>query len=177
MVVAEKGLIAAMNAARKSTGYKVGRDDSCIFIYTFGWMVRFKIKKVPRKVLGLLAEHLGELPARNIAYEVKKRDVQECMFQVSSYEVSMFFRTGYGHRLAKTGFTYNGEPLWLDVVEEKGVQIPPKYEALVDSNEPCILEDGAITIQGDHSLVAFILPKVAEGDKELMERLGQVIAI
>ena len=89
----------------------------------------------------------------------------------------MFFRSGNGHRLAKTGFTYNGESLWLDVVEEKAVQIPPKYEALVDSNEPCILESGAITIQGDHSLVAFILPKVAEGDKDLMARLGEVIAI
>ena len=176
MVVAEKGLIAAMNAAKNSTGYKVGRDDSRIFIYTIGWMVRFQTKKVPRKVLGLLAEHLGELPARNTAYEVKKRDVQECMFQVSSYEVSMFFRTGNGHRLAKTGFTYNGESLWLDVVEEKAVQIPPKDEALVDSNEPCILEDGVVTIQGDHSLVAFILPKVAEGDKDLMARLGAVIA-
>ena len=177
MVIAEKGLIAAMNAAKSSTGYKVGRVDNRIFIYTIGWMVRFQVRKAPRKVLGLLAEHLGELPAQNTAYEVKKRDVQECMFEVSSSEIATFHRAGDGHRLAKTGFTYNGEALWLDVVEEKAVQIPPKYEAMVDSSEPCILEDGAVTIQGDHSLVAFILPTVAEGDKDLMERLGQVIAV
>ena len=177
MVIAEKGLLAAMKVARNSTGYKVGRDDTRLFIYTIGWMVRFQIKKVPRKVLGMLAEHLGELPARNTAYEVKKRDVQECMFQVSSSEVTTFYQTGNGHRLAKTGFTYHGEALWLDVVEEKAVQIPPKYEALVDSNEPCILEGSTVTVQGDHSLVAFILLKVAEGEKDLMARLGEVIAI
>ena len=124
--------------------------------------------------MGIFPDFLSD---NGIMYTLGNDDVQECMFQVSSSEVSMFFRTGNGHRLAKTGFTYNGESLWLDVVEEKAVQIPPKYEALVDSNEPCVLENSAVTIQGDHSLVAFILPTVAEGDKDLMERLGQVIAV
>lgn len=80
MVVNESGLCTAMKTAHKKAGYKVaglehdGEDK--ILIAAPGWLVLILREKVPRKVLGLIVEHVGDIPRAGEAYQVRKQDVQ-----------------------------------------------------------------------------------------------------
>ena len=70
MVISETGLCAAMKAAfkKKSTGYKVaarlpkaGKEE--IVLSTPEWIAIINRENAPRKVLALIVEHMGDLPA------------------------------------------------------------------------------------------------------------------
>lgn len=60
----EKGLAEAMKAAYRGGGYTVAESQGKIMINTEYVAVRYETKQLPRKCLGLIAEHIGELPFR-----------------------------------------------------------------------------------------------------------------
>ena len=78
MVINEQGLLRAMKEAYKADGYEI----ECmaignmieIHLETSRWYVNCEIKNLPRKVLGLIAEHLGELPSPGQCFQVKKKE-------------------------------------------------------------------------------------------------------
>lgn len=76
MVANEAGLCTAMKAAYKGEGYKVAGIDADILIAAPGWCVVLRREKVPRKALGLIVEHVGDIPRHGEAYQVQKKQVQ-----------------------------------------------------------------------------------------------------
>ena len=67
----EKGLAAAMKAAYRGNGYTVAITDGKIMLKGSAWGVYYDLKKLPRKCLGLVAEHIGGLPD-NTCCKLKK---------------------------------------------------------------------------------------------------------
>lgn len=80
MVVDEKGLTAAMKAAYKEAGYKIagltGDKGESIMIAAPDWCVVIRKAMMPRKMLGLIVEHMGDIPRAGEAYQVQKKQVQ-----------------------------------------------------------------------------------------------------
>ena len=62
MLINENGLARAVKYAYKHGGYSVVCDDSRMAIYTGEWLVIRDRDKMPRKVLGAIAEHAGLIP-------------------------------------------------------------------------------------------------------------------
>ena len=64
MVINEKGLLRAMKEAYKSEGYEIKCKDNSgvqeIEIETTKWRVTCVLKNMPRKVLGMIVEHMGD---------------------------------------------------------------------------------------------------------------------
>ena len=62
MVINEKALVKAMKAAYKGDGYVVGCQGNSLFLETRMWKVVAELENFPRKALGLIAEHMGQIP-------------------------------------------------------------------------------------------------------------------
>lgn len=87
MIIEESGLLRAMKEAYKSGGYHVAAEiDEAgienIVITTASWIVIAEKKAMPRKVLGLIVEHIGEIPRPGEAFQIKKKEPQTEIFEV-----------------------------------------------------------------------------------------------
>lgn len=84
MIVNEKGLVKAMKEAYRYGGYKVaaiGMESNPYLMINNGfWAVEIELENMPRKALGLIAEHVGKIPAIGEAYQVKKGEVQTVIY-------------------------------------------------------------------------------------------------
>lgn len=87
MVIDEKGLLSAMKAAfkKQSTGYKVAADDEEeeLILSAPGWTAIIARENTPRKVMGLIVEHLGDLPRDGTAFQVQDKNAQAEIFSVA----------------------------------------------------------------------------------------------
>lgn len=81
-MIEEKALCAAMKAAWRERGYEVYATGDTLVITTDEMGVEMGRRNVSRKVLSLLALHLGEIPD-GTAYSVKKSGAQQEMLDVA----------------------------------------------------------------------------------------------
>lgn len=81
-MIEEKALCAAMKAAWRGSGYEVYATGDTLVITTNEMGVEMGRRNVSRKVLSLLALHLGEIPD-GTAYSVKKSGAQQEMLDVA----------------------------------------------------------------------------------------------
>lgn len=136
MVIDEKGLIRVMNAAHKSDGYKVAVEDSAdivnVIISHPLWTVVIQKSELPRKVLGLIAEHVGEIPKPGTAYQVKKRQTQTEIFSMA-IQVLQDFHSGEKPRriIRRTSLVLDGYPLWQVATEQRVVEVSPDLEDIM----------------------------------------------
>ena len=81
-MIEERALCAAMKAAWRGAGYEVYAAEDTLVITTDEMGVEMSRRNVSRKVLSLLALHLGEIPD-GTAYSVRKDNVQQEMLDVA----------------------------------------------------------------------------------------------
>lgn len=81
-MIGENALCAAMKAAWRGTGYEVYAQEDTLVITTEEMGVEMSRKNASRKVLALLALHLGEIPD-GTAYSVRKAGAQQEMLDVA----------------------------------------------------------------------------------------------
>ncbi len=62
MLINEKALARQLKEAWRSGGYRVADLDGLMYIAAYTWAITIRTEDIPRKVIGLLAEHLGYLP-------------------------------------------------------------------------------------------------------------------
>ena len=80
MLIHEKGMVAAMKKAAGASGQGLHvaawKEDGrlWVFLYTNFWCAASAWEKLPRKVKGLLAEYMGELPGAGDAVEITKKN-------------------------------------------------------------------------------------------------------
>lgn len=67
MIIEEKGLVKAIKAAYRHSGYTVLNQGGEVTIYTEGWFVRCLWTKLPRKALAIIVEHMGMIPDDDVA--------------------------------------------------------------------------------------------------------------
>ena len=118
MIIEESGLMRAMKEAFKASGYHVAAEiDEAgienIVITTASWIVIAEKKAMPRKVLGLIVEHLGEIPKPGEAFQVKKKEPQTEIFDVVQKSIRCIHAEGDVLRtLKRTDLTLGGFRLW-----------------------------------------------------------------
>ena len=118
MIVNEKGLVAAMKDSYKGAGYSVAFGEGRVRLAGHDWSVWCRRDVLPRKALGLIAEHLGKLPKDETAFRISKAmGAQQQLYEemVGTEEITEN-RVRLGSRCTVTGLTLAGYDLKEDEV-------------------------------------------------------------
>lgn len=179
MVVSEKGLMQAMKDAYKEDGYKVAVEDKAdienVIISAPLWTVVIQKSELPRKVLGLIAEHLGEIPSPGTAYQVQKKQTQTEIFSMVAGAV-MDFHSGEKEKriVRRTNLTVGGYPIW-QAADRKCVEVSPDREDIMNGSKVWLMGDDLLMLDDDVSRVYVRCYRPKE-EKEL-ERLSHLAKI
>lgn len=137
MVINEKGLCAAMKDAfkKRSTGYKVaarydGGVEQEIVLVAPGWTAILNRENAPRKVMGLIVEHLGDLPQVGRAFHVQDEQTQTEIFDMAIPEASELIP---GVDVRRTNLTWCGYQIWQRTDNLDVFMVSPKVEDLLDN--------------------------------------------
>ncbi len=76
MLLTEQGLARELKNAWKHGGYRIMQQDHALYILAPTWAAIIDADEVPRKIIGILAEHMGELPCEQGMHIKKKWDNQ-----------------------------------------------------------------------------------------------------
>lgn len=181
MIVNEKGLIRAMKEAYKSTGYKVAADDTGgqIDIILAGalWTVVVEKSTIPRKVLGLIAEHIGEIPEPGTAYHVKRGETQTEIFNIVTQAVRDFHSGELERRIIwRTNLTLGGYPLWQAATDHKVVKVHPEQEDIMYwSGETVRMIGDDLLFLDDMTSRAYITTgAVRDDERSMLEHLSKI---
>lgn len=182
MIINEKGLVRAMKEAYRYGGYKVAgigmEDNPYLMINNRFWAVEIEMENMPRKALGLLAEHVGKIPAIGEAYQVKKGEVQTVIYATAVSPIHDLDEQAMEDDLPKvceTSLTWNGANIWQRADNMEIVLINPDFEDIVDfSNRPVHMVGDALYVEGEISWAYIMRRKILEGDAANARHLAQM---
>lgn len=177
MVINEKALVKAMKAAYKGDGYVVGCQGNSLFLETRMWKVVAELENFPRKALGLIAEHLGQIPTDGMVYQLKKGEAQTKIpekgadFRGISDDEKM-------EVIYKTRLKYGDGNIWQMEQGGKLLWVMPEDEALMlrtNAYLTCAVAGKALRINGTVSSVTVMATDPLYEEKEIMDKLGKII--
>lgn len=185
MIVKEKGLLRLMKEAYKGSGYTVACDEGdyedYLCISYWGWKVGIAWDATPRKVLGLLAEHIGRLPTLGEAFKVQKDEVQRELFETATApfdDLRQCIEHWETHKIMKaTKLEWDGARVWQSPRDKTIVLLEPSLAQLAmfgDGSLDVRLEGTQLMMQGKRSFAAVGKGFINDGDKELLEHLTEV---
>lgn len=94
-----------MKAAYKGPGYKIagleGDKGKSIMIAAPGWCTVIRKSMMPRNVMGLIVEHMGDIPGSGEAYQVQKKQTQTEIHGVTTQILEKLRDPELEHRQAK----------------------------------------------------------------------------
>lgn len=186
MIINESGLLAAMKKAYSGGGYHVAsgmvgvRECMLIASYGYSWGVVIHRENVPRKVLGLIAEHIGKLPELEEAFRAKKdEDAQDEIYSVAVKPIVSMLeqakRTG-NPQLRKTKLTWDGRSVWQQASDLHVVFLDPKLENItVMKDKATTMVEHCLHVRGEISQ-AFI-GKIAphKGEEDAVDHMSKVV--
>lgn len=181
MVINEKGLMKVMKDAHKSSGYCVAAENNAdmenIILCTNRWVAVVEKKNLPRKVLGLIAEHVGDIPGPGEAFQVKKKEPQTEIYDVATQTIRMIHAGNKPLRIVKrTQLTSGGYQLWQRKEDLRIFKVDPALEEVVN------LARGTVRIVGDDTLMiddlesrAYItVEKIDQNEKAMFDHLSEI---
>ena len=119
MIIEEKGLVKAIKAAYRHSGYTVLNQGGEVTIYTEGWFVRCLWTKLPRKALAIIVEHMGMIPDDGEAMAIEKDDQpQAVMAGIVSDDVAGWMGGEAASMASYVPVTFRGYQ--LDVYKRQG---------------------------------------------------------
>lgn len=163
MVIDEKGLLTAMKDAfkKKSTGYKVAArvtedGEEELILSAPGWTTIISRENAPRKVMGLIVEHVGDLPKAGEAYQVQDKNVQAEIFRVAVPTPAIPVKDV---EVRRTNLTYSGYQIWQRTDNLNVFMLAPKFEDMMDNYNRAVMltEDGMLYVEGVASRL-YLLP-------------------
>ena len=182
MVIDEKGLMAAMKDAYKGEGYKVAVEDSAgcenVILHTAMWTVVVLKKELPRKVLAMIVEHVGEIPQQGQAWQVKKKEVQTEIFQMVDQAPQEYHSWEQPRRLIrKTNLVLGGCPLWQTATEGKVVKVQTDYEEILRWWDCTVRLVGDYVLMADDEIsrayIRCTIPKDTQ-ERQMLEHLANI---
>ena len=145
MVINESGLLEAMKDSYKCGGYHVAltvvHNKKCYLIagYGYGWAAVIRQNKMPRKALGLLAEHIGRLPEEGDAFLLRKdNDAQDEMLHVAINPIGDKLKAAGKSYVAirRSRLTWDGDNVW-QTAEKEVALIRPDLEKMIGRLNIC----------------------------------------
>lgn len=74
MIINEKGIVHAIKDAYRANGYNVLNMDGQVVVYTEDWYIRCDWKRLPRKALATIVEHMGMVPDSTDAVTIRYKE-------------------------------------------------------------------------------------------------------
>jgi hypothetical protein len=98
-------------------------------------------------VLGLIVEHVGDLPDEGMAFQVQDKNVQTEIFNVALPALGEMIE---GVAVKRTNLTYNGYQIWQRTDNLQVFMVSPKVENLMDNYNRAVrlTEDGYFYVEG-----------------------------
>lgn len=184
MIVKEKGLLRLMKEAYKGGGYRVvvAQIEGTEYLYCQGggWRAGMELGNVPRKVLGLLAEHMGKLPTRGEAFKVQKDTVQREIFDVADDTLMDLVKCmdhWYEHpEVKRSRLVWDGCWVWQCVKNQKVQLVDPGLAAIAEFTkaDDVRLEGVQLMIRGTHSFAAIVKAFPDADDRAAISHLEEI---
>ena len=179
MVIYEKGLLRAMKEAYKSEGYEIECTNTGgvveIHIETPTWYVMCVKENLPRKVLALIVEHLGEIPLPGQAMQVKKKETQTKIIHGREAFCGVTPDDGVNPpHVTKTAIVYRYGNIWHQVRGSKIYWINPDLEEIMLRTGKVVSLGGkTLSVIGNVSSVSIKpTPPLNPMDKRMMDYLA-----
>lgn len=180
MVVSESGLCAAMKKVYKEAGYKVAGllhdGEYKILIAAPGWCVVILKDKMPRKVLGLIVEHVGDVPRYGEAYQVQKKQVQTEIHGVTTQILEKMLDPKLERRQVKpTGLRWGRYILCQRLDDLKIVKVDPDTGSIMYiAPKMEMLGEDIITVSGIASDVYIDISTTLHEETAQLEHLSRM---
>lgn len=176
MVINEKALVRAMKAAYKGDGYVVGCRGNELFVESTMWKVVADLKIFPRKALGLIAEHMGQIPTDGMVYQLRRGEAQTKIpekgadFRGISEDEKL-------EAIYKTRLTYGNGNIWQMEQGGKLLWVMPENEELMlrPNAKAYAVAGTALRINGTVSSVTVMATDPLHEAKEILDKLGKII--
>lgn len=122
MTIYDKGLIRAMKAAYKDTGYIVAVTEDSVIIQTTFWGVKLAKDAVPNSIKGLIVVHNGEMPRLNTAVNIQKAECSSVILETALAtmdELNKRYTATGGVPIKPTRLTFDGLQVWQTTADLK----------------------------------------------------------
>ena len=184
MIIDDKALMKLMKEAKKSFGYHVAVSRSAgntkniiIAADNKRWAVVMEPKNAPRKVLGLIVEHMGTLPAPGECYFVRKKDAQLEMSEIVTDMLSDITDTDKPLlQIAGTHLHYGAYQLWQRKEDMRIFKVDPELSDLLilPTNEAKIIGNSMIKAEDLESRGYIAVDNDKDAHNVQMEHLSQI---
>lgn len=177
----EKALARAMLEAWKSGGYVVGRfqkeNKDTVVMIAPAWQLACRLQALPRKCLGLIAEHCGQIPEESAVRCMKDGEQVAILDMVKGVcDDLLQLRIDAEGCMMRTGVTVGGWRAWQDADTWTIRLMDPGYTAI------CQLEDGdadAEMVKGgilftDPETTLFVRKEDAEDYRHILQCLSKI---
>ena len=136
----EKKLAAAMKVAWRGAGYLVLLLQNTVMVRCGTWAFCVDRSHAPRKALGLIAEHVGELPETG-AFRCGKEIGAQTMIVDEEIgfadRIVEIINAGKLQSCRKTELIMNGDELWQDVRTLRVRLVDPEYSRIIHPDFFC----------------------------------------
>ena len=180
MIINEKSLCTVMKDAfkKRSTGYKVaaqygnGAEQEFVLVAP-GWTVVLNRDNAPRKVMGLIVEHLGDLPQVDRAFHVQDEQTQTEIFDMAIPEKPELLP---GVDVRRTQLNWCGYQIWQRTDNLEVFAVSAKLEDLLDNfNVPVRLTvQGQLYAEGTASKLYFSPMQLMQDKMPALHHLSQM---
>jgi hypothetical protein len=182
MIINEKGLIKIMKEAHKGYGYSVAVTNDAIgvesiIIITKECVIVGDKKKMPWKVLGLIVEHMGELPVSGEAYQVRKNQPQTEIFDAATATLKNIHADNKPLKVVKrTDLTLGGYRLWQRKEDLKIFKIDPVLEDVLEISRGIhrIVGDDLLMMEDRESRAYVYFEKPDKNGSAWLDHLSQM---
>lgn len=179
MIIDEKALCRRMKEAYKGGGYSVAATERNVMITDGTFFAEVYARNMPRKALGLIAEHVGAIPGAGEAYFCKKGVCQTEIFETSKAvgamrELEQLLAPMGGQNQARpTRLTLNGLNVWQNTTSMEILLMAPELEETAKYNPafPVDVVGNAMYFKGDVSRLLIVKTMVNTDSKIQVEHL------
>lgn len=173
-MIDERGLLAAIKDAWRTGGYSVVGNGSELVLQGCGWLAVLPRGIVPRKVLALLVEHLGEIPEGTAWTVYKKRGAQAQMVDMALEAVDTIRRELEGEpnprEAHRTAMTWKNWEIW----QTEDLKVATFDPALAAMGVGDAMAYGRRLVWDDEGGLLVVAPRRDDIEDALRQRLEQL---
>ena len=173
-MIDERSLLAAIKDAWRTGGYSVVGNGGELVLQGSGWLAVLPRGIVPRKVLALLVEHLGEIPDAAAWKVYKKQGAQAQMVDMALEAVDTIRRELESEpnpqEAHRTAMTWKNWEVW----QTEGLKVATFDPSLVAMGVGDAMAYGQRLVWDDEGGLLVVAPRRDDIEDALRQRLEQL---